>query len=123
MLTYSIADRKNESIYEYLYNCIKNDIINGNLPPHTKLPSKRVFASNNGISIVTVESTYGQLMAEGYIYSIPKKGYFVADISNIDVSIGKNDNNIFFNRIADSSQCITSLYSSAYIKICSLVVA
>lgn len=83
MLTYSIADRKNESIYEYLYNCIKNDIINGNLPPHTKLPSKRVFASNNGISIVTVESTYGQLMAEGYIYSKNRSGFFVSPIQSI----------------------------------------
>lgn len=46
-----------------------------------KLPSKRSFAKNLNISTITVENAYAQLMAEGYIYSLPKKGYFVADIS------------------------------------------
>ena len=40
-----------------------------------KLPSKRNFAKNLGISTITVENAYAQLIAEGYIYSIPKKGY------------------------------------------------
>ena len=43
-----------------------------------KLPSKRNFAKNLGISTITVENAYAQLIAEGYIYSIPKKGYFVS---------------------------------------------
>ncbi len=81
MLTYSYTDRGSESLYEYLYTCIKNDIISGVLSPHTKLPSKRVFAANQGISIVTVENTYGQLLAEGYIYSKPKSGFYVSAIS------------------------------------------
>lgn len=80
MLTYSLDERKNESLYEYLYNCMKEDIINGILQPDEKLPSKRAFARNHGISIVTVENTYGQLMAEGYIYSKPKSGFFVSSI-------------------------------------------
>ena len=72
MLTYSFNKKKGESLYEYLYNCIKNDILCGNLLPDEKLPSKRAFAANHGISIATVENTYGQLMAEGYIYSKQK---------------------------------------------------
>ena len=48
-----------------------------------KLPSKRNFAKNLGISTITVENAYAQLIAEGYIYSIPKKGYFVSDIHTI----------------------------------------
>ena len=63
MLTYSFDKRGGQSLYEYLYNCMKTDIINGVLSPNEKLPSKRAFASNHGISIVTVENTYGQLMA------------------------------------------------------------
>lgn len=82
MLTYSFTNRKDESLYEYLYTCIKNDIISGVLAPNEKLPSKRAFASNHGISIVTVENTYGQLMAEGYIYSKPKSGFFVSAIDS-----------------------------------------
>lgn len=54
MLTYSFDKRGGQSLYEYLYNCMKTDIINGVLSPNEKLPSKRAFASNHGISIVTV---------------------------------------------------------------------
>lgn len=81
MLTYSFNDRGDLNLYEYLYTCIKNDIISGVLAPHEKLPSKRAFAANNGISTITVENSYGQLMAEGYIYSKPKSGFFVSPIA------------------------------------------
>ncbi|MFA5153444.1 MAG: PLP-dependent aminotransferase family protein, partial [Clostridia bacterium] len=46
-----------------------------------KLPSKRLMARHMQISVITVENAYAQLYAEGYIYSIEKKGYFVTDIS------------------------------------------
>ncbi|MFQ9933154.1 MAG: PLP-dependent aminotransferase family protein [Lachnospiraceae bacterium] len=80
MLTYSFTDTCGDSLYQYLYKCIKKDITEGRIPTKTKLPSKRTLAKNLNISIVTVENAYGQLMAEGYIYSQPKKGYFVSDI-------------------------------------------
>ncbi len=84
MLTYSLENRKNETLYEYFYNCLKNDILNGVLRPDEKLPSKRAFASNHGVSVITVENTYGQLMAEGYIYSKAKSGFYVShSISDI----------------------------------------
>ena len=83
MLTYSFANIGSDSLYEYLYKCMKNDIEQGVLVPHTKLPSKRSFAKNLGISTITVENAYGQLMSEGYIYSIPKKGYYVTDFQKV----------------------------------------
>ena len=82
MLTYSFADLGSDSLYGHLYKCIRNDILKGVLAPGTRLPSKRAFAKNLGISTITVENAYQQLMAEGYLYSVPKKGYFVADIPN-----------------------------------------
>ena len=82
MLTYSFNNRNGRSLYEYLYTCIKEDILSGKLSPDAKLPSKRDFAKNHGISVVTVENAYGQLLAEGYIYSLPKKGFYVSDIKN-----------------------------------------
>lgn len=92
MLTYSFADLGSDSLYEHLYKCIKNDIINGVLAIGEKLPSKRNFAKNLNISTITVENAYAQLMAEGYIYSLPKKGYFVADISTslLEKNVGKS---------------------------------
>ena len=83
MLTYSFAGTGSDSLYEHLYKCIRNDILCGNLSMGEKLPSKRNFAKNLGISTITVENAYAQLIAEGYIYSIPKKGYFVSDIHTI----------------------------------------
>ena len=80
MLTYSFVDLGSDSLYEHLYKCIKNDIMNGKLKFGDKLPSKRSFAKNLDISTITVENAYAQLMAEGYIYSLPKKGYFVSEV-------------------------------------------
>ena len=104
MITYSFTDIGSDSLYIHLYKCIKNDILQGNLHAGEKLPSKRSFAKNLNISVITVENAYAQLVAEGYVYSIPKKGFFVADIrslhpkkesilstENIQLSSGKSD--------------------------------
>lgn len=79
MLTYSFENIGPEPLYMHLYKCIKNDILDGVLLSGTKLPSKRSFAKNLGISNITVENAYAQLQAEGFIYSIPKKGFYVTE--------------------------------------------
>ena len=63
MLTYSFTDIGAEPLYQHLYQCIKNDVISGILSPGMKMPSKRAFALHLGISVMTVESAYGQLVA------------------------------------------------------------
>ena len=80
MLTYSFANLQGESMYTHLYKCIKNDILAGTLKASEKLPSKRMLAKNLGISLITVENAYAQLLVEGYIYSEPKRGYYVAKL-------------------------------------------
>ena len=82
MLTYSFTNTGSDSMYEYLYKCIRNDITQGKIKAGEKLPSKRTFAKNLGISVITVENAYGQLLAEGYIYSMPKRGFYVSDLSS-----------------------------------------
>ena len=82
MLTYSFTNIGLDSMYEYLYKCIRNDITQGKIKAGEKLPSKRSFAKNLGISVITVENAYGQLLAEGYIYSMPKRGFYVSDLSS-----------------------------------------
>jgi GntR family transcriptional regulator/MocR family aminotransferase len=59
-----------------------------NLQPGDKMPSKRSFAKNLGISVITVENAYAQLVAEGYLYSIPKSGFYVADIRQPEYAKG-----------------------------------
>ena len=83
MLTYNFTNIGSDSLYEYLYKCIKNDILLGSIKAGEKLPSKRSFAKNLGISVITVENAYEQLIAEGYIYSIPKKGFYVTDFKQV----------------------------------------
>lgn len=80
MLTYNLAELKGESMYIHLYKCIKKDIEGQTIKAHERLPSKRSLARNLGVSLITVENAYAQLQVEGYIYSLPKKGYFASKI-------------------------------------------
>lgn len=99
MLTYNLTATGSDSLYESLYKCIKNDILQGKLCAGEKLPSKRSFAKNLGISVITVENAYGQLSDEGYIYSMPKRGFYVSDIdmvANPNISVKTSaDTNLF----------------------------
>ena len=105
MLTYSFLDLGSDSLYEHLYKSIKNDILKGVLMTGEKLPSKRSFAKNLGVSTITVENAYGQLMAEGYIYSIPKKGYYVSDCEAVLLGrhIGRSPHSHGFHRPKEKS--------------------
>lgn len=81
MLTYSFEERGKESLYEFLYKKIRDDIVSSRLSPDEKLPSKRTLSKNLSISTITVENAYSQLIAEGYIYSVPKSGFYVSHIT------------------------------------------
>ena len=77
MLTYELKKSPGVPLYEALYRCIREDILSGNLKTGEKLPSKRALAEHLEISKITVETAYSQLLAEGYICSREKVGYFV----------------------------------------------
>ena len=85
MLVYDFADRKDKTLYEFLYNSLKRDILNGRLAQGSKLPSKRALAKDNQISVRTVMNAYEQLLAEGFIVSEEKRGYFVAKVYEDDI--------------------------------------
>lgn len=74
MLTISFHDDK--PLYEQLYNHIRNEIESGKIGAGNKLPSKRALSAHLKISVVTVETAYALLAAEGYIYSVPGSGYY-----------------------------------------------
>lgn len=77
MLTYELKKAPGVPLYEALYRCIREDILRGTLAPGEKLPSKRALAQNLEVSTITVETAYNQLLAEGYLRSAEKVGYFV----------------------------------------------
>ena len=78
MLIYNFNERKNLSKYEYLYQCLRSDILNGTLTEGMKMPSKRALSIANHVSLTTVISAYEQLLMEGYLVSKERSGYYVA---------------------------------------------
>ncbi|WP_085505787.1 MocR-like pyridoxine biosynthesis transcription factor PdxR [Thalassobacillus devorans] len=69
-----------EPLFVQLLSYIKKQIQIEKIRPGDKLPSKRKLANHLGVSLNTVENAYQQLNAEGYVQSIPREGFFVADI-------------------------------------------
>ena len=75
MLTYPLEKRGKTPIYRYLYQCIRDDIIAGNLAKgtkflqgiSTKLKRQRHHHTN----------AYEELQIEGYITSVERRGFFV----------------------------------------------
>mgnify|MGYP002521682198 CR=1 FL=1 len=83
MLTYTLQKNSSDPLYISLYKCLRNDIRSGVLHAGERLPSKRAFAVNLGISVITVENAYERLCDEGYVFSMPKRGYYVGDLKEI----------------------------------------
>ena len=80
MITVDFSRRGGAGLCDFLCNSIRSQIRCGQLAADEKLPSKRALASHLGVSVITVQNAYEQLIGEGYIYSIEKKGFFVTDI-------------------------------------------
>lgn len=79
MLTYSL-DKGQGPLYQQVYEAVKKDILSGKIAAEGKLPSKRTLAKHLGCSSITVENAYNQLIAEGYVYSKEKRGYYVSRV-------------------------------------------
>lgn len=83
-LLFLTLDKEDEKpLYEQLYLNIRQAIIRQDIATGTKLPSKRQLGDFLNISQTTVELAYGQLLAEGYIISKPRVGYFVEAIDEL----------------------------------------
>ena len=70
-------DKEKRPVYLQLYKQIREDIIAGNYPYNTKLPSKRSLAAETGVSTITVEHAYALLCEEGYIEARERSGFIV----------------------------------------------
>jgi GntR family transcriptional regulator/MocR family aminotransferase len=82
MFTLIFDDNSATPKYEQLFKLIKKEIETGGFKANEKLPSKRKLALHLKISPVTVETAYSQLVAEGYLRTVPKSGYFVQSLEN-----------------------------------------
>ena len=73
-----IDNRSGSPIYDQIYTQIKNQIISGELEADQALPSIRNLAKDLRISVITTTRAYEELEREGFIYTLPAKGCFVA---------------------------------------------
>lgn len=68
------------AIYEQIKDEIKRQIVKGELKPDEMLPSIRMLARELKVGIITAKRAYDDLCLEGYLYSHPAKGVFVAKL-------------------------------------------
>ena len=73
-----IDNKSGEPIYNQIYSQIKNQIISGKLAENEMLPSIRGLAKDLHISFITTKRAYEELEKEGFIYTLPAKGCYVA---------------------------------------------
>ena len=70
-------------LYRQIYDYIKKEIQEEKMKAGEKLPSSRLLAKNLCISRSTVDMAYDQLLSEGYIESVPCKGYYVCQVEGL----------------------------------------
>lgn len=74
----SINNQSGVPIYEQIYTQIKSQIISGALVEDEPLPSIRSLAKELRISVITTKRAYEELEKDGFIYTAPARGSFVA---------------------------------------------
>ena len=77
-VTVLIDNKSGIPIYDQIYSQIKAQIISGELQENEMLPSIRGLAKDLRISFITTKRAYEELEREGFIYTVPAKGCYVA---------------------------------------------
>lgn len=76
----SVSTKTEIPLYEQLYTQIVTQILAGTQKADECLPSIRMVARELEISVIPVKAAYDKLEKEGYIYTVPGKGCFVAPL-------------------------------------------
>lgn len=83
VLTPKLDMESGEALYVQLYTYIRDEIIEGRIEKNSRLPSIRSLCDHLNISRTPVALAYEQLLAEGYIQSKSRSGFFVVDVGEI----------------------------------------
>ncbi len=73
-----INNQSGQPIYDQIASQLRDQIIQGDLSEDESLPGIRTLAKDLRISVITTKRAYEELEREGYIYTVPGKGSFVA---------------------------------------------
>ena len=85
---------EDDALYIQIYRGIRDEIMSGSILTGEKLPSSRNLASCLQVSRTTVDEAYSQLVSEGYVEAVEKKGYFVCRLDGIYTVNGDREENI-----------------------------
>ena len=78
-----LKPESDKTLYEQIYEYIREEIKSGSLLRDEKLPSARYLAEYLQVSRTTVDMAYGQLVSEGYLEARPRQGYFVSAVEGL----------------------------------------
>lgn len=88
-------DKFNKPLYKSISEALEYDIVNGNIPPKTKLPPQRELADFLDVNLSTITKVYKTCQLKGLVYGIVGKGTFVSP----NVHAKKR----LFNKVLDSN--------------------
>ena len=77
-----ISNQSELPIYAQIKEQIKEQILNGQIPEGSTLPSIRQLAKEVGVSVITTTRAYSDLEAEGFIATMQGKGSVVLSKDN-----------------------------------------
>ena len=79
------ATRRNEgTLVEQVYKSLRNEIITGRIPGGSRLVES-ALAEEMKVSRTPVREALHRLAVEGFLYSIPRAGYIVEEMSDYDI--------------------------------------
>ena len=82
-LTFTVSAAAQAPLYQQVYDSLCAQIRDGRLPTGTRMPGKRTLAAQLAVSVNTIDTAYQMLVAEGYLESRARSGFFVQDVPEI----------------------------------------
>lgn len=77
-----LARESPKPLYRQLKERLLKELELGTRPPHSRLPSEREWVKKLGVSRITVRQALSELVQQGYLYTVPGKGFFVGEQRN-----------------------------------------
>ena len=82
-LTFTVNASAQAPLYQQVYDSLCAQIRDGRLKTGARMPGKRTLAAQLAVSVNTIDTAYQMLVAEGYLESRARSGFFVQDVPEV----------------------------------------
>ena len=106
-----VLEKSYKPLYKPIKDKILDDIVSQVYQPGDMIPSQNEFANNYGVSRVTVQQAFNELLLSGILYTQKGKGTFVSDLPT--------DSNIY-SRLNGFSASVEKIGYKAHTKVIDL---